>query len=96
MANAKEPVRPVHTVRYGGIKAAIWRNQTRNGTMYNVTVVRSYKDGKQWKDTSSFGYDDLLVLAKALDDCHTWIHQEYVNRRETEGKPEEAEEEVPV
>jgi hypothetical protein len=70
--------KPVHTVRFGTIKAAVWRNEVDAGNasrpMYNVTVARSYKDGDDWKDASSFGVDDLLVLAKALDAAHTWIH----------------------
>jgi hypothetical protein len=42
--------------------------------MYNVAFSRSYKDGENnWKDSASFGVDDLLLLAKAADDAHTWI-----------------------
>jgi hypothetical protein len=44
--------------------------------MFNVTVSRSYKDSEaQWQESSSFGMDDLLPLAKALDDAHSWIHE---------------------
>lgn len=66
--------RPVHEVRYGGIKAVIWQNATNNGPMHNVTVARIYKDGDEWKEASGFGADDLLVLAKAVTDAFTWIH----------------------
>jgi len=70
--------RPVHTVRYGHVKAAIWRNVVDIGNnsrpMYNVTFSRSYKDGDVWKDSASFCPDDLLVLAKAADDAHSYIH----------------------
>lgn len=76
---AKPPNRPVHTVRYGAIQAAIWRNIVDNGNasrpMYSVTFSRSYKDGNNWKATSSFRLEDLLVLAKAMNDAHTFIHQ---------------------
>ena len=72
------PSRPAHTVRYGSIKAAIWRNVVDIGNasrpMYNVTFSRSYRDGENnWRDTQSFGYDDLLLVAKIADVCHTWI-----------------------
>jgi len=77
--------RPVHTVRYGTIQAAIWRNMVDNGNasrpMYSVTFSRSYKEGKHWKDSASFGADDLLVLAKAANDAHTHIHE--LRRQET-------------
>ena len=66
--------RPINEVRYGSIKAVIWRNPTANGPMYNVTVARLYKDGDDWKESHSFGQDDLLVLAKALHDAYSIIH----------------------
>ena len=70
--------RPIHTIRYGAVRAAIWRNVVDNGNaskpMHNVTFSRSYKDGENnWKDSTSFGVDDLLLLAKAADEAHTWI-----------------------
>jgi hypothetical protein len=65
--------RPVHEVRLGRIKAAIWENDTQNGTRHNVTVTRLYKDGDAWKDSSSFGRDDLPLVAKVVDLAHTWI-----------------------
>jgi hypothetical protein len=67
--------KPVHEIRLGRIKAAIWENGTQNGTMYNVTIARLFKDGDDWKDTTSFGRDDLLVVAKVCDLAHTWIHE---------------------
>ena len=73
--------RPVHAIRYGTIRAAIWRNVVDLGAasreMYSVTFSRSYRDSdNQWKDSVSFGPDDLLVLAKAADDAHSWIARE--------------------
>lgn len=64
---------PVHEVRLGGIKAAIWQNETQTGVRYNVTFERLYKDGDQWKSTESFGRDDLLLLGKVADLAHSWI-----------------------
>ncbi|TWU34914.1 hypothetical protein [Novipirellula artificiosorum] len=69
----KPPVRPVHEIRLGRIRAAIWENETTEGTRFNVTLSRLYKDGDNWKDSSSFGRDDLLLVAKIVDQCHTWI-----------------------
>ena len=70
--------RPVQTIRYGSVRAAIWRNMVDNGNasrpLYCVTFSRSYKDGENnWKESASFGADDLLLLAKAADEAHTWI-----------------------
>lgn len=74
---------PVHTVRFGAVKAAVWENQTQHGVMHNVTVSRSYKDDSgDWQESSSFGADDLLPLAKALDAAHSWIHEQRHTRQE--------------
>jgi hypothetical protein len=73
MPNKREKVKPVHEVRLGRIKAAIWENETQNGTMFNVTLSRLYRDGKQWKDSGSFGRDDLPLVAKVADRVHSWI-----------------------
>ena len=67
--------RPIHEIRLGRIRAAIWENETKNGTQFNVTVSRLYKDGDKWKDSSSFGRDDLPLVAKVMDRCHSWIYE---------------------
>lgn len=71
--SANSKARPVHEIRVGRIKAAIWENETQNGTRHNVTLSRIYKDGDEWKDSSSFGRDDLPLVAKVVDRVHDWI-----------------------
>lgn len=71
---AQEKPRPVHEVRLGRVKAAIWANETEHGLRYSVSVCRVYKDqGQKWRTTDGFGRDDLLVLAKVVDLAHTWV-----------------------
>ena len=65
--------KPVHAVRHRNLKASIWVNQTDKGPMYNVTVTRSYREADEWHDSTSFGYDDLMNVAKLMYDCHTFI-----------------------
>jgi hypothetical protein len=67
--------KPVHEIRLGRIRAAVWENSTDNGTRHNVTVTRLYHDGESWKDSTSFGRDDLPVVAKVLDRAHSWIFE---------------------
>jgi len=72
--------KPVHEVRLGRIKAAVWENEIQNGsgqnvTRHNVTFARLYKDGDDWKDSASFGRDDLPLLAKVADRAHSWIFE---------------------
>jgi hypothetical protein len=67
--------RPVHEIRMGRIKAAIWENSTESGTRHNVTISRLYKDDReQWRDSTSFGRDDLPLVAKVSDLAHSWIY----------------------
>ncbi len=69
----KNSTKPIHEVRLGLIKAAVWKNETETGVRYNTTLSRLYRDGEQWKSTESFGRDDLLVVAKVADLTHSWI-----------------------
>ena len=68
---AQEKARPVHEIRLGRIRAALWENTTEKGIRHNVTVSRLYKDGEQWKDSTSFGREDLPLVIKVLDLAHT-------------------------
>jgi hypothetical protein len=71
-----DKVRPVHEIRLGRIKAAIWENETQTGIRHNVTITRIYKDGNDWKTSDSFGRDDLPLVAKVSDLAHTWIFEQ--------------------
>ncbi len=65
--------KPVEELRLGTIKAAIWQNESKNGTRYSVRITRLYKDGEEWKTSDSFGRDELPLVAKVADLAHTWI-----------------------
>lgn len=67
--------RPVHEVRLGRIKAVIWENETKDGIRHNIGLSRIYKDGGQWKDSTSFGRDDLPLVIKVADKAHTWVYE---------------------
>jgi hypothetical protein len=67
---------PVHEVRMGSIKAAIWANDTKNGSRHSVKITRLYKDGDDWRTADTFGRDDLPLVEKAAAMAHAWIFQE--------------------
>ncbi len=71
-----EKKKPVHEIRLGKVRAAVWENDTEGGIRYGVTFSRLYKDGEQWRDSSSFGRQELLLLAKVADLAHTFLHQQ--------------------
>ena len=77
--------RPVHEVRLGRIKAAVWANETETGVRHNVTVGRLYvdPDTNKWTQTASFGRDDIPLVIKVLDRAHNWIFEQ---RQESNGQ----------
>ena len=64
---------PVHTIRVNGIRASIWKNETDKGPRYNTTFERSYRDGEEWKNSDSYGREDLLVLSYVAKEAFRWI-----------------------
>lgn len=82
-ANAKEPDmaqssnKPEKVFRLRGISASIFANKAksegRDITFRKVSVQRAYKDGDDWKNTTSFGRDDLPVLQIVLQRAHEFI-----------------------
>ena len=68
--------KPVHEVRLGKVKAAIWKNDSESGVRFGVTFSRIYKTDSGWESSTSFGRDELPLLAKVADIAHTWIYQQ--------------------
>ncbi len=81
--------RPAHEIRLGRIKAAIWRNETEQGPRHSVSIVRIYKTDKGWETSSSFGRDELPLVAKVADMAHTWIYQHGEQEKATPEPPSE-------
>ena len=71
-----DKVKPIHVIRLGHIKAAIWKNDTELGAQYNVTLRRLYKKDDDWKSADSFGRDDLLLLGKVASQAQSWIYKQ--------------------
>ena len=65
--------KPAHKLRSGALTVTIWKNESDKGPWHSVTPSRSFKQGEEWKESDSYGYDDLLALAKLLDQAHSWI-----------------------
>lgn len=70
---SQQKQKPVHEIRLGRIRAAIWLNETKNGPRHSVSLSRLYKDDDGWKDSSSFGRDDLPLIEKVAASAHAWI-----------------------
>ena len=68
--------RPIQTIRRGFVEAAIWKNDTEKGSMFNVTFSRTYKDGEELKNSSSFGIGDLYRVARIALLADDFIHRQ--------------------
>ena len=69
----KSSKKPVHNIRHGAVSASIWQQETAKGSLFNVTFQRSYMDGDTWKNSSSFGRRNLLVLSLIAARAFEWI-----------------------
>lgn len=72
---------PVHEILMGRIKCLIWEQVNGETTYHNVTVCRLYKDGDDWKESASFGRDDLPIVAGVVQEAWRWIYAEARERR---------------
>lgn len=71
----EENNRPVREIRIGAVKASIWKNEAKNGgSYYSASFHTLYRDQEgSWRRSSSFGRDDLLLLAKVVDQVHSYM-----------------------
>ena len=71
-----EKNQPAHKIRgAGGLTVTIWKNDGDNGPFYTVNATRSYKQGDQWKETTSFHPQDLLELTEMLREARAWMRE---------------------
>jgi hypothetical protein len=69
------PRTPVYEVRRGLIVARVWRRRTRSGLRHTVTIVRLFRNGDTWKESTRFGRDDIPLIRLALDEAYEWIYE---------------------
>jgi hypothetical protein len=78
-----EKSKPAHEIKLARIRASIWANQgRREDVWYSVSISRIYRDGETWKDTMSFGRDDLPLVSKAAEMAYAWIWSQTSNTKE--------------
>jgi hypothetical protein len=71
--------RPAYVKRIGALKVSVWENDSDGRIFHNLTIVRSYKDGDEWKESNSLSVADMAALKEAL----IYVG-EFVSRREDE------------
>lgn len=76
--DATSSAKPVATMRYGSLSAAVFRNpvKTKDGRTvhsYTVSLRRSYQQDGQWAQTHTLHDEDLLAAAHALERSYDFI-----------------------
>lgn len=67
--------KPVHTIRYGAVRVAIWENQSANGPFLNATFERTYRDSEgKAQSAHAFGVSDLALLQLASLEAAQWMN----------------------
>ena len=74
--------KPIHEVKVGMVKAAIWANDTPKGTLYSVTFTRLYKADEGWKTTQSFNPRDLADVVRVSVLAEAWLADQHREARE--------------
>lgn len=64
MSKTKETSnKPMKKLQLRGISASVFENQSENGhTFYKVSITRTFKDGDEFRTTSTFSRDDLPIV----------------------------------
>ncbi len=71
MAQKKEPVKKL---RVRTASAAVWANQKDDGPVrLSATLSVQYKAGNEWKECTSYGVMELLMLAHVIEQCIDWM-----------------------
>ena len=70
--------KPEVVFRIGAVSASVFVNKTDSGERRNVTLQRRYKDGDDWKSTSSFGLADLPVAEAVLRRAFDYVAEKEV------------------
>ena len=67
--------KPALEIRRGLIKVRIWQRRSKNnGVRYSLSVVRLFRNGDQWKESTRFGSRRYSISAVwLLDEAHTWM-----------------------
>lgn len=76
-AAAPKAAKPIHVYRVKGLSVSVFENRAKTDgktvVYYKVSAQRTYRDGDEFKTTTSFSRDDLPVLSLLLLDAYRLI-----------------------
>lgn len=70
-------MKPERVFRIGSVSASVFKNQieTSSGTrdLRSVNIQRRFRDGDEWKSSSSFGLGEIPQALKVLELALTFV-----------------------
>ncbi len=67
--------KPIHEIRLGRVRAAVWQNTGASGSWPTVTFSRLYLGQEnRWQDAASFRKQDLLLLSEVARQAALFLH----------------------
>jgi hypothetical protein len=74
-------MKPEKVFRIGSVSASVFLNEVEQGKRHirNVNLQKRYRDGDEWKSSTSFGLGELPQAMAVLD-----LAQKYVADKEAE------------
>ena len=65
--------KPQHEIRLGTIVVRITRKRSKSGASYSMNLVRLYRNGDQWKESTRLTPSDIPLARLVLDEAHSWV-----------------------
>lgn len=81
----KSTNKPVFSKRWKFMNVSVFENQTQEGkSFFKVSLQRTYKEGEEFKTTSSLSRDDLPVAQLLLGNAYEFILEAESKRNKDE------------
>ena len=65
--------KPTLELRRGLIKVCVWQRRAKHGARYSLSIVRLFRNGDEWKESSRLGRDDIPLVRLVLDEAYAWM-----------------------
>jgi hypothetical protein len=91
MPKEKEKTKPAQQFRLRGLAVSIFANKSkdRDVPFYKCSMQKTYKDGKEFRTTTSLGRDDLPVALLLLKRAWVWILEREAKDRKVAAEDDE-------
>lgn len=65
--------RPVKVFRLRGVKVSVFENRAQDSVFHKLTLQKIYREGEEWKTTTSLGRDDVPIARLLLQRAWEFI-----------------------